>query len=361
MKRVFLDCIYEKNLGDDLLIKTVCDRYKKTIFTFPSYFHSLNKNNISNLKIIKVNEYIYRFFRKVCFKLNKMNILDQKIIKSCDYVITIGGSMFIEYQQNAKDYKFIWYKNLKKPYFIIGVNIGPIYTNNYLLHLKNIFHNAKDVCVRDKKSYKMVSDLNNVRCGSDIIFSYDVSKYIEKSHRKKVIISVINCMRKKNQMKFSDPQKYEEIILQLIYFFQKKNYEIELISFCKEEGDEDAINEIISKSNNKDISYYFYDGNIDEAITELNTASIIVGTRFHANVLGLLLKKVIIPIIYNDKTKNLLTDIHFQGKYIDMEHLDLFDVNSLTNKDLTYKCDISKQIEDAQKHFQILDNVLERK
>ncbi len=362
MKKVFLDCIYEKNLGDDLLIKTVCDRYKSTIFLFPSYFHDINKNNIFNLKVIKVNEYIYRLFRKICFKFNKMNIVDKIIIKHCDYVITVGGSMFVEYTQNSKDYKFTWYENLKKPYFIIGVNIGPIYTKNYLLNLKkHIFQNARDVCVRDKKSYDKVKNMKNVRCGSDMIFSYDVSQYKGENHINKVIISVINCERKKNQMKHVNSQKYEETILQLISYFQNKNYEIELISFCKAEGDEETINKIISKSNTKDISYYFYDGDIDETITELNTASIIIGTRFHANVLGLLLGKVIIPIIYNDKTKNLLEDIHFQGKYIDMEHLDQFDIKSLTNKDLTYKCNISKQIQDAQEHFQVLDNILERK
>lgn len=362
MKRVFLDCIYEKNLGDDLLIKTVCDRYKNTLFIFPSYFHDISKNNISNLKIIKVNEYIYRLLRKVCFKFNKMNVIDKQIIKKCDYVITVGGSMFVEYNKNSKDYKFTWYENLKKPYFIIGVNIGPIYTKEYLLNLKSsAIQNARDVCVRDKKSYEMVKDMKNVRCGSDMIFSYDVSQYKENNHTNKVIISVINCERKRNQMKHVDSQKYEEIILQLISYFQSKDYEIELISFCKEEGDEETINEIINKSDNKDISFYFYDGNIDETIAELNTASIIVGTRFHANILGLLLGKTIIPIIYNDKTKNLLDDIHFKGKYIDMEHLNQFDIKSLTNNDLTYKCNISRQIKEAQKHFKVLDNILERK
>ena len=362
MKRIFLDCIYEKNLGDDLLIKVVCDRYKNIMFTFPSYFPDLNKNAISNLKIINVNEYIYRLLRKICFKFNKMNVIDKMIIKSCDYVITVGGSMFVEYKQNSKDYKFIWYKNLKKQYFIIGVNLGPIYTKQYLLNLKaTVFRGAKDVCVRDKKSYSMVKEMKNVRLGSDIIFSYDVSRYKKSPHINKVIISVINCERKKNQINHVNPQKYEKIILQLISYFQNKKYVIELMSFCKSEGDEETINEIKKKCNNKNIKCYFYDGNIDGAISELNTASIIIGTRFHANVLGLLLGKVIIPIIYNDKTKNLLNDIHFKGKYIDMSALDEFDVNSLTSKDLTYKCDITKQIKEAQEHFKVLDEVLERK
>ena len=363
MKKVFLDCIYKKNLGDDLLIKTVCDRYKTTSFVFPSYFSDLNKINISNLKIININEYIYRMFRKISFKFNKINLIDKMIIRKCDYVVTVGGSMFIEYSQSAKDYKFTWYKNLNKPYFILGVNIGPIYTQKYLTNLKkDVFQGAQDVCVRDKKSYNMVKDLKNVRCGADMIFSYDVSKFKNNNTKlKKVIISVINCERKKNQMKAANPQQYEELILQLISFFKGKGYEVELMSFCKEEGDEETINQIISQSNQKYINYYFYDGDIDQAIAELNTANVIVGTRFHANVLGLLLDKTIIPVIYNDKTRNLLDDIKFKGKYIDLEHIDKFDVKTLSAKDLTYKCDVSKQVKEAQKHFNILDKYLERK
>jgi len=361
MKKVFLNCIYEENLGDDLLIKQVCERYKNTLFIHPTYFKSKNKCNISNLKIIKVNEYIYRGFRKLGTKLNKLNIIDKIIMKNCDYIVTVGGSMFIEYKNQCKDYKFIWYKNLSKPYYIIGTNIGPVYTKKYLLDLQNIiFKNAQDVCVRDKKSYDMIKKLENVRLSTDIVFSYDMSKYKNKKTSQKVVISIINCERKKSQMRQVSQEKYEKKILEIIEFFKRKNYEVELFSFCKHEGDEDAIKRILKEVNDNSINYYFYDGNIDKALEELNSAKIIVGTRFHANVLGLLLEKTILPIIYNDKTRNLLEDINFKGKYIDMEKLDEFDIQKITDQDLEYKCDVSQQISQAQHHFLTLDQVLER-
>ena len=78
------------------------------------------------------------------------------------------------------------------------------------------------------------------------------------------------------------------------------------------------------------------------------------------NVLGLMLNKVVIPIIYNDKTRELIQDIKFKGKYIDIESIDSFDVNELSDKDLSYKLNIDKYKEDANKHFEVLDKVLGR-
>ena len=70
------------------------------------------------------------------------------------------------------------------------------------------------------------------------------------------------------------------------------------MSFCKNEGDEQAIEEIISKCDKETkqhISKYYYKGNIKEALEELANSQIIVGGRFHANILGMLLKKAVIP------------------------------------------------------------------
>ena len=72
------------------------------------------------------------------------------------------------------------------------------------------------------------------------------------------------------------------------------------------------------------------------------------------------MNKTIIPIAYSDKTINVLQDINFKGKYIDIESIDSFDVNELSDKDLSYKLNIDKYKEDANKHFEVLDKVLER-
>lgn len=283
-----------------------------------------------------------------------------------DYVVSIAGSIFMEDKKNSNlSEKLLWFSNLKLPFFMIGSNIGPVYTENYIKLIKEkILCKAKDVCLRDIKSYDLVADCKNVRYAADVVFNLDVSKYTSISSRRKVIISVINIDMKAKQIVSPNKEKYQRVIIELIKYFKNKNYEVELFSFCEnEEKDEEAIDEIISLIENKNekVSKYFYNGNIDDAITELASGKIIIGSRFHANVLAMLLKKNIIPIIYNDKTREMLKDINFQGKFIDIEKIDEFNISDLSEDVLNYKHDITREIENAELQFEALDKELERK
>ena len=254
--------------------------------------------------------------------------------------------------------KFYYKNNFKntKNIYILGVNFGPYETKEYLnIHKNLIFKNAVDVCFRDKYSYNLFKELDNVRYAPEIIFSLDISK-IKIKNSKRVIISVINC--KKDDMNFIEQDLYNQKICEFINFFEKKNYKITLISFSKEQGDEKVINEIIKKCKNKNISKYFYRGNIDETLNVIGDSNIVVGTRFHANILGLIMNKTIIPIIYSDKTLNVLNDIKFKGKIFDIRKMEQFDINSITDEELNYKLDVSKQKKDAEKHFKELDKIL---
>ena len=187
------------------------------------------------------------------------------------------------------------------------------------------------------------------------------NKYTSKIDTKKVIFSVINIDKKANQIANPNTEKYEKLMNEMIDKFIDFGYEVELYSFCKSEGDESAIEKIKSINKNSDkLKTYYYNGNIDEALDELSSASIIVGTRFHANVIGMVINKTIIPVIYNDKTRELLNDINFKGKFVDIDNIDEFNLNELTEKDLKYKINIDKQKKEALKHFEYLDKILER-
>ncbi|NQK68628.1 polysaccharide pyruvyl transferase family protein [Streptococcus suis] len=358
MKKVFLKCVFEQNLGDDLLINILCSKYSS------SQFYIISDKDIdsfpNNLKIIKVPSLLYRLFRKTAFKLKKMNFIDSIIISQLDYVVVIGGSMFMETKSMSDNYDLIWYKKLVKPLYIIGSNIGPIHTNDYLKRLKEeVFSSAVDISLRDQKSYNMISDLSAARYTSDLVFTYDVSPYKTIKSSKKVIISVIDCEKKSSQMKNVNSQLYEEKIKELISYFYTQGFEVELFSFCKKEGDERIIDKIINELPYYEIKKYFYTGDIDSALRELATSSIIVGSRFHANILGMILKKSVIPIIYNDKTRNMLNDINFKGKVIDLENIVDFNVDDLDESDLEYKCNVELYQKTAQLHFQELAKILE--
>ena len=183
---------------------------------------------------------------------------------------------------------------------------------------------------------------------------------IKITNRKRAIISVISCKYKLDD-KYS--ANYRNTIIELIEFLDKQNYELCLMSFCKEEKDEEEIEEIIKQCNDnikEKIKKYYYNGNIDEALNVLGDSSIIFGSRFHANILGLLLNKTIIPIIYSDKTLHVLEDMNIKSKYIDIRKLDEFSVKELTQKDLTNVIDIQEQKVKAEEHFKEIDKVLGR-
>ena len=72
----------------------------------------------------------------------------------------------------------------------------------------------------------------------------------------------------------------------------------------------------------------------------------------------MLLKKAVIPMMYSDKTKNILEDMNFKGKILDIRKLDSFNAEEISKENMTYKQDCEFQIKDAQKHFEKLDKVL---
>ncbi len=364
-KNIFLHCVYENNLGDDLFVYTIVNRYpyNKFMVINNNSYKKISQNN--NLKVLNINHYIFRIFQIISNMLSKRNIIDSYLITRSDIIVTIGGSIFIDRKNQKENKKNLKWYRIKKKSYVIGANIGPIYNNSYIKQIKNIaLPYITDMCVRDKKSYEYLRQYKKVRYAPDILFSLDLKQFdlIDKHQEKKVIISVIDINKKKNQIKNPNLDKYENLIIELIKYFYQKGYNIELMSFCKKEGDNDAIASIVKKINDnkikRQIRQYNYLGDVKLAIRELSSATVIVGTRFHANILGLLMEKTVIPIIYNDKTRELLSDIDFKGKYIDIENIDNFSIEKLTEKDLNYKINIDKYRKEAEKHFEKLDKVL---
>ena len=355
MKSVFLKAYSRNNLGDDLFIYVICNRYKNkfTLLSNKKLPYELRKLN--NLKVL--NNYIYTLYKKFFKKGKLYNFKEQRIKNKSDIFVYIGGSIFIEYDGFNRNNLF---KEFSHPQmYILGSNFGPYFTKTFLLAHKEMFKNAKDVCFRDNYSYSLFNNISSCRVESDILFSIDYSSYI--SNKKKVCISVIDCNNKDKGF----TKIYENFIIDIINKYFNLNYEVVLMSFCEAEGDEVAIDRIISKIDNLEIKNkikkFGYKNSLNDALKELGSSEIIIGSRFHANIIGLSMNKVVIPVAYSDKTLNVLKDINFKGRIFDIRHLDEFDVNLLTDKDLEYKINVDKYRKDAEKHFEKLDQVLERR
>lgn len=345
--KIYLKAYLNKNLGDDLFVKILLNRYKNHTF----YIRAKSKYSKffdKNLKRIK------QFTLKAKSKLLKNNeIFEEYTQKKFDLVVVIGGSIFMQ-KENTSQFPIqnIYNEN----YYIIGANFGPYKNDQFLLSARDVFSQMSNICFRDKYSYSLFKNLKNVFYAPDIVFT--LKPKTKKKAKKEVVFSIIDCDRKIGK---DYTEEYENAIIEMTNFFINEGYDIIYMSFCKNENDELAINRILrkmDKSVKNKIKKYFYNGNIQEALNLISESTIIVGSRFHANILGLVYNKTIIPIAYSEKTINVLKDMDFKGEIIDIKNIKNFNIKDLTQENLNYKHNINREIELANKHFEKLDQIL---
>jgi len=361
MKSVYLNAYTNKNLGDDLFLYVISKRYKNPFYVISKYGYY--KSDFShNLYIIHnpIKMLLNKIFRKM-----QINVFDlrNRYLNSSDVCINIGGSIFME--DNNID---MWKNNINRYMkkrdgntYVIGSNIGPFTDESFIKLLENeLFTDCRDVCLRDRYSYGLVEKLKNVRYSPDIIFGlkeYCDINLNEDIEEKIALISVINMKKRK---KICSQEFYEQMLIELIIKLINNGYKIKLMSFCKYENDEKTIKNLITKLKDyKDrISCYYYNGKIEEALKEIAKCNIIFGSRFHANILGLVFNKTIIPMIYSDKTLNLLKDINFEGSVIDLRNIENINFDNLK---LGYKLNVEQLEKSSSGHFKKLDDILELK
>lgn len=353
MSRVFLEMYLRKNLGDDLFLQIIASRYPQIIFDVATKNDNISGLNLPNVHGLGVTGRVLNRFKNKIYK-TKLDANKKHLAK-----IILGGSMFIEQRKTKKrlvDELNTRYLKKGIPLFVLGANFGPYRNQFYFDEYKKVFSRAKDVCFREKYSGKLFEDLKNVRVAPDIVFGLNTEKYEKIPRERKVVISVIN-LETRNGLK-EKLVEYENAILNIADHYEEKGYEIVLMSFCKGEGDEVAIERILEKTKGKKIRPYYYRGNIDEALTEIASSEIIVGTRFHSVILGLVFNKKILPIIYSNKTNNMLDDLGFNGKVLEIKNIEkLSKIEDYVSEDIN----IDKQRKQSEEHFRELDKFIQEK
>lgn len=369
--KIFLRVYAEKNLGDDLFLKLILERYPSVtfyLFADNSYLEIFKKhsnlklilpnndNNLSGL-LVKIETVILRKFFANKYKKKLKKEFENKygnIFNDCTMFVSIGGSIFMQKKTLSTylDVEFYNYvTNSFDKVFFIGSNFGPFKDDSYKEDFKNIFRKSTDVCFRDEQSYNLFSQHKNVRFKPDVVFGMKVKK----------------CDKIKNSIGFSiisarnnvDEEKYYRHYSQIISYYQKNGSEVFLFSFCNKEGDEYAIEKIISYLENTiGINKVFYSGNIDDFLNIYSKMESMYCGRFHSMILSMKFDQNVLPIVYSKKMVSVLKDISFNGQWIEMENFIEQSPDRMNSLLIDNKYFINHEIEESDKQFAILDHFL---
>ncbi len=313
--RAFVEAYDKVNLGDDLFVRFLANRYPHVRFTMLS--DPANRavfRDVKNLRIIDKDGPWLRLLRRIRPSLGARYVARLKARShACIY---IGGSIFEEYE-NWRAIADSWeYQTTHYPYYVLGANFGPYHTPAYADRMKQVFTSMADICFRDRYSYELFADLPNVRQAPDILFA---QPFPAAQEQKQVFVSVIDCAARDELAAVTEA--YEQMLYGLMQSCLEGGYAVKLASFCRTEGDGAACGRLMARfaDADKKPELLCYTGqNHAELLREIAASAYVVGTRFHATVLGLGAGRRVLPVIYSDKTKNMLADAGFTGGSIDL-------------------------------------------
>lgn len=325
-KKILIHAFISNNLGDDLLVKMLCERYPKQAFVISlEGISSKTLRSISNLRF-SMPLYILKKFivlegrlKRHLININIFSKLEHSFSSKYEIGVYIAGSIFVQNAQKYIDKTILHNRHqMHEDFLIIGANFGPYHDPRYRDFVEDQFKSVNDVCFRDSASKKFFANMVNVRWAPDVVFGLE---YPIRKVKKKVVISIIKCDRSgRPNALASQADVYEIVIKNCCAILSQLGYTVCLMSFCEKQGDGETVFNIdrrCKEAGISNVSVYHYKGDVDEALEIIAESERVIATRFHMMILGWVMKKPVFPLVYDQKMTRVLEDTgFFPGKKI---------------------------------------------
>ena len=349
----------DSNIGDDLFLDLLVRRYPH----FNFHIHDDKRSPTLNQSF---HSYKNLFFAEV----NLSNKTLKSEIYKYDGVIVIGGSVF---QDSSYMYyrghigRYLVFKQLiktGKKVFVLGANLGPFNTAFGKVIFKATLKHVTNICVRDSYSFGLLQEWGiSKKCvAPDIIFGYDFQHMLKPDNKKNALgISILNT-KLNPDIKPIYIRKMAE--LSNLYLSHSKDSTVRLFGFDGgRENDGEVIDEVMKliKFSDRVVKMvYNKNTNIVSFLRLLIECRYIIACRFHSMVLAAKYGIPFYPIVYSEKTSNVLDDVGYDlgrikySKINDLNVVKLFE--DIVN--INYSFSLSTSIcDDSKKHFASLDLV----
>lgn len=367
MKKIAVEAYFNANLGDDLFVSMLCRRYPAVDFYArgPKVGAAVRRG-LPNLHYL-INDR-RSFSRTVYWGIDKFRSIvlstqqSDVYVQSCDGRVLISGSCFM---QRSGPSVIDWHRFFIGPNTVVlGCNFGPYDAPWYLETYREIFAHARSVCFRDKASYDLFQELQNVTWAPDIVFGYDRHD-VELPQEKGYLLLCPAPIDKDGQTEQSQYwQDYVDFHVRMIRTAQTRGRQVILLGFCKEQ-DMTTVHEIVEKLPDKfGVRQLCYpDLSIRQAVGYVANAGMVLATRYHAMILALLFGRRVFSICYSDKTSHVIRDLRCNIPHCRPDQLHKLAAVPLLEeleKDFTLadQQEIRAVTTGAQRQFSALDNML---
>lgn len=359
--RVFVSGYWNQNLGDDLFLTLLCNRYPKVDFYIiagSSAMHSFN--NLSNLHRIRIP-----FSVKVAHHLQHkrslhgdLSILQKEQVKVAsryDLYCELGGSLFIQPKEGIDSQYSMRQCILSKelPYVIIGSNFGPFYQQQQLDNYRHLFSKVSRIWFRDQYSMHLFNQLPNVAYAPDLVFAYG-NKWLSNADEGYVVISVIDVKKRFGRI---ISHHYQLFLIRLIRYYISMNQPVVLMSFCDSEGDLEFAQHVKKQIGGSSLVKIVSHNNVARSLKIISNAHQMVATRYHAMILAWLYQKPTLVLSYSHKIDHVIQDLFPDQLCLPIGKLNQqVDIKSL---EFNHPSDIKKIIQQTRKQLDDFDQYFE--
>ncbi len=351
------------NLGDDILILTLCERYPDVQFLL--YAPECYKNVFSccrNLTIHPSNSIKSRIVNALGRLLRNGNFFENSLARKCNACVCITGSLFIQRAPHWEDYfRYIEGRSIPGiPYFLLGANFGPYNDDDFYRAYQRLFASYADVCFREKHSYELFRGLPNSRFATDVVFANKSLWQVgsKAAISKSIAISLID-LSCRDELKRHETS-YLEALRHTCQHYAAQGYNVSLLSFCAGEGDEYATEKLREMCADEHVRCIHYQGNIQTMITCMFQAEFIIATRFHAMIIAWMLERKVLPLCYSPKMVHILDDMGYTAPFLSIDQISNHSDITRMMGSIHAPYDVSSSIRESENQFKLLDALVEQ-